>query len=107
MCFGKEVDWKQWGSERLLPTFLTINEIGKWSNLKTSSITNEILEQELTLVQYPDSIYHDPKGGKQSTEEKQKKGNEKGREICTTHQRFGLSANPRILISTPKHKLQQ
>lgn len=51
----------QWGSERLVLTFLTINESGKWSHLKMSLLSNEILQQELTLVQNPVLIHHDPK----------------------------------------------
>lgn len=35
MCFGKEVDWKHSGDrKRLVLTFLTINENGKWSRMK-------------------------------------------------------------------------
>lgn len=54
MCFGREVYWKHWLSERL--TFLTIIERRKWSDLKMSLISHDILEQEFTLVYYPDSV---------------------------------------------------
>lgn len=51
ICFGREVDWKHGGDrKRPVLTFLTINESGKWSHLKMSSFSNEIPEQELTLV---------------------------------------------------------
>lgn len=62
ICFGREVDLKHGGDrKRPVLTFLTINESRKWSHLKMSSFSNEIPEQELTLVRYRDSIHHDLK----------------------------------------------
>ncbi len=58
MCFGTEVDQKRGGNrKRVELTFLTINERGKWSHLKTSLFSNEILEREQTLVPYPDLLF--------------------------------------------------
>lgn len=34
MYFGRKVNWKQWGSERLVLTFWNINETGKCPSLK-------------------------------------------------------------------------
>lgn len=51
MHFGREVNWKQRGTERLVLTFLTINESEKWLHLKMSELSYKNLEEKLTLLQ--------------------------------------------------------
>lgn len=84
MCFGREVDWKHSGNrKRVALTFLTINEGGKWSHLKMSVFSNEILARELTLVQCLDSIYHDLKK-KGMEESKERRRARKKIKKCTS-----------------------
>lgn len=54
MRFGSGVHRKHSGeSEGMVLTFLTINESGKLSHVKISLVSNEILQEELTLGAVP------------------------------------------------------